>query len=196
MRKQITDIATVWPVQVGHAIFAKSQRHIFGTDVLAEVAHHCEISAVSIIAQRRGPQFVEARHIAMFFVRRFLGKSLVETGRIIGNRDHSTVSHGVTVVTTRLEQEPGYAAFVEAIWADLCAGPRPRALRKPPADPTVDTSVLVPQDVKVAAEIKDKEDAELEGGMWTRQNLVAMNDRFQRAIGRERFPVVGKRVRA
>lgn len=43
----------------------------------------------------RGARLAYARHIAMYFGRKMTPKSLPLIGRVLGNRDHTTVLHGV-----------------------------------------------------------------------------------------------------
>ena len=48
-----------------------------------------------ILGEKRRPDLVQARQLAMYLCRELLGHSYPVIGKIFGGKDHSTVMHGV-----------------------------------------------------------------------------------------------------
>ena len=63
--------------------------------IVTAVAEHCGLSPRDILGEKRRPELVQARQIAMYLCRELLGHSYPSIGRLFGGRDHSTVMHGV-----------------------------------------------------------------------------------------------------
>jgi chromosomal replication initiator protein len=62
----------------------------------------------------RSRSLVEARHIAMWFIRERLGTSLPELGRLFGGRDHTTVIAALRHVE-RMRNHPVWKARMEDV---------------------------------------------------------------------------------
>ena len=65
----------------------------------------------------RAKQVVLPRQVAMYLLREDTGASLVEIGRLLGGRDHSTVLHGVGKIRRELEQNATVREQVQAVRA-------------------------------------------------------------------------------
>lgn len=52
-----------------------------------------------LIGPQRHKSLVQARHVAMYLAKKYAAKSLPEIGRRLGDRDHTTVLHGVKRIT-------------------------------------------------------------------------------------------------
>ncbi len=63
--------------------------------VLAAVNRYFNTKNADIIGIKRGKELVFPRQIAMYLLRKELGVPLVKIGELLGNRDHTTVMHGV-----------------------------------------------------------------------------------------------------
>lgn len=68
--------------------------------VIDAVSKHFSISRKALIGQARARMVARPRQILMYLLRIELGLPLQEVGRIIGGRDHSTVMHGVDIITS------------------------------------------------------------------------------------------------
>ena len=62
--------------------------------ILSVVAEHFGISTADILSQKKNKDIAYPRQIAMYLCCNMTGDSLQQIGKIIGDRDHSTVIHG------------------------------------------------------------------------------------------------------
>lgn len=65
------------------------------TSIIDAVAEYFGLTAGQVCGKARDRQLVHARHIAMYLLREDAHRPLSEVGKILGNRDHSTVLHGL-----------------------------------------------------------------------------------------------------
>jgi chromosomal replication initiator protein len=73
--------------------------------IIAEVGSHFDVTLAELRGRGRSKQIVLPRQIAMFLIREETGASLVEIGRYLGNRDHSTVMHGISKIEATRETD-------------------------------------------------------------------------------------------
>lgn len=67
---------------------------MFIRDIIAEVADEFKVFPSDIIAHKKKPKYVSARHKAMWRARQETDASYLKLARIF-KRDHTTVIHGV-----------------------------------------------------------------------------------------------------
>jgi chromosomal replication initiator protein len=75
--------------------------------IIDTVANYFNISSSSLAGPSRAKPFTEARHIAMYFLHEYAHLPLKQIGRLLGNRDHSTVIHGCRKVSTNANTPRG-----------------------------------------------------------------------------------------
>ena len=63
--------------------------------IVSIVGEHCGVPAKEILGEKRRPDLVQARQLAMYLCRELLGHSYPVIGRMFGGKDHSPVMHGV-----------------------------------------------------------------------------------------------------
>lgn len=63
--------------------------------IISIVGERCGIPAREILGEKRRPDLVQARQLAMYLCRELLGHSYPVIGKLFGGKDHSTVMHGV-----------------------------------------------------------------------------------------------------
>jgi hypothetical protein len=73
--------------------------------VLRIVAEDYRVEVDDLIAFSRKQTFIEPRHVAIWLVRRITRAKLSTVGRLVGERDFSTVSNSVKYVEIRRERE-------------------------------------------------------------------------------------------
>ncbi|MEZ4523642.1 MAG: chromosomal replication initiator protein DnaA [Thermomicrobiales bacterium] len=73
--------------------------------IIAEVSSHFDVTLAELRGRGRSKQIVLPRQVAMYLIRDETGSSLVEIGRYLGNRDHSTVMHGISKIEDTLETD-------------------------------------------------------------------------------------------
>ena len=59
------------------------------------VADHFSLTPQEIYSKNRSNKIAYPRQIAMFMCRKYLNMSLVDIGKAIGDKDHTTVMHAV-----------------------------------------------------------------------------------------------------
>lgn len=74
-------------------------------EVLEAVAHFYGLSVEELESPRRNKAVALARQVAMYLAREETGVSLVEIGRALGGRDHSTVLYGHEKISSLAEEE-------------------------------------------------------------------------------------------
>jgi chromosomal replication initiator protein len=78
------------------------KKEITPEDILSMVAEHYGVTEKDIIGNKRSSKIVIPRQIAMYLCRELTGTSLKGIGKIIGNRDHTTVMHGIEKIENEL----------------------------------------------------------------------------------------------
>lgn len=73
--------------------------------IVSIVGEHCGVSPKEILGEKRRPDLVQARQIAMYLCRELLGHSYPVIGRMFGGKDHSTVMHGVKKIKQLQEHD-------------------------------------------------------------------------------------------
>ena len=85
-------------------------------DIKAAVCEVCQVPPLELESPRRWRQASEARHIFMFVARHYTARSLPYIGKTLGNRDHTTVLHGIRCVSA---DRPRFEARVMAVVAKI-----------------------------------------------------------------------------
>jgi chromosomal replication initiator protein len=92
------------------------------TDVIKAVCNACDISEKDLLGQSRKREVVRPRHIAMYLLREETESSLMEIGRTLGGRDHTTVLNGVERIEKELEFNTQLRSRIIAIQEALLIG--------------------------------------------------------------------------
>ena len=69
------------------------------------VAEHYNISVSDIISKKKNKEIANPRQICMYLSRKYTDYSLQNIGKIMGNRDHTTVIHGHDKIGKMLETD-------------------------------------------------------------------------------------------
>jgi chromosomal replication initiator protein len=84
-------------------------------DIKKAVAAHFNLKVADIISKRRTKNLSFPRHIAMYLCRKHTTASYPEIGEHFGGRDHSSVIHAATVVSSKLSTDAQVKVLVEEI---------------------------------------------------------------------------------
>jgi chromosomal replication initiation ATPase DnaA len=87
--------------------------------IINATASHFGVSTKDIKGDRRFPDVVLARHVAMFLMRAVTGLSTTSIARCIGRRDHTTILHGVRRISEMIAAGSPIAIDVAEIRARL-----------------------------------------------------------------------------
>lgn len=85
----------------------------------AVIKEYRTLTMVDMRSSRRDKNTVRPRQIAMYLAKKMTGKSLPGIGRDFGGRDHTTVCHAIKTIGNMMNQDPEFAARVEAIKARI-----------------------------------------------------------------------------
>lgn len=88
-------------------------------DIQRKVAEHYNIRMAEMSSARRARAVARPRQVAMFLAKRLTSRSLPEIGRKFGNRDHTTVLHGVRRIEELIQSDMALAEDVRLLEAAL-----------------------------------------------------------------------------
>ena len=84
---------------------AELERLDIDPEVMQYVAEHYNISVSDIISKKKNKEIANPRQICMYLSRKYTDYSLQNIGKIMGNRDHTTVIHGHDKINKMLETD-------------------------------------------------------------------------------------------
>ena len=90
--------------------------------ILSVVAERYGVRIEAICGQRRTQTIALPRQVAMYLMRQLTDLSLVEIGRLMGGRDHTTVSYACDKVATLMTNDPPTAEKVNGLVSTLSSG--------------------------------------------------------------------------
>lgn len=94
--------------------------------VFRAAARHHELNVEDLVGPSRRRAVAGARSLAMYLARVLTPRSLYAIGAACGDRDHTTVMHGVRVVERRLTRDAAFSADVARLIAELRGTAPPR----------------------------------------------------------------------
>lgn len=83
--------------------------------IIEVIAEHYGVRTEDIKSQKRNKEIVLPRQIAMYMIRVMNDISLKDVGKILGDRDHSTIIHGYEKILNELNTNPDLKSTVEII---------------------------------------------------------------------------------
>jgi len=81
--------------------------------IIEGVAHYFNLQPAALLGPTRAKPVAEARHIAMYLLREDAQLPLKLIGRLLGNRDHSTVIHGCRKISTYVKTAKGHRQLAD-----------------------------------------------------------------------------------
>ena len=91
-------------------------------DVLRAVCAEFDMAEKDLLGRNRKREIVRPRHVAMYLLREETESSLVEIGRTLGGRDHTTVLHGIEKIEKDLNSDTQLRSRIIAIQEALLTG--------------------------------------------------------------------------
>lgn len=77
-------------------------------EIIAAVCDEFDVSQIDLCSDRRARAFTRPRDIAFWLISRFSLASLSQIGRVLGDRDHTTVMHGIKVIDREIRDRSEY----------------------------------------------------------------------------------------
>ena len=104
------------------ASIAQRRSTTTAADVLKAVCAEFGIAEKDLLGPKRKRDIVRPRHIAMYLLREETESSLVEIGRTLGGRDHTTVLHGIEKIEKDMQSDNQLRSRIIAIQEALLTG--------------------------------------------------------------------------
>ena len=77
-------------------------------DIVETVCHHYNVTVTAVNSKSRKREFVVARQVTMFLAAKHTKMPASRIGKLVGNRDHSTVIHSSTKIEQRLKLDADF----------------------------------------------------------------------------------------
>ena len=84
-------------------IYPNKPKEITPTLIINVVAEHFGVKPEDITSKKRNSEFVQPRQVVMYLCRELTDTSLINVGKILGKKDHTTVMHGVKKIETEIQ---------------------------------------------------------------------------------------------
>lgn len=78
-------------------------------DIVETVCHHYNVTVTAVNSKSRKRDYVVARQVTMYLAQKYTKMPASRIGKLVGNRDHSTVIHSCAKVEERLKIDAGFS---------------------------------------------------------------------------------------
>lgn len=78
-------------------------------DIVETVCHHYNVTVTAVSSKSRKRDYVVARQVTMYLAQKYTKMPASRIGKLVGNRDHSTVIHSCSKVEERLKIDAGFS---------------------------------------------------------------------------------------
>ena len=96
-----------------------SAREITVEYIIDIVTDHFQLSSDAIVSKKRQKTIAYPRQICMYLCEKYTGLSLAAIGAALGNKDHTTVLHGIKKIKTDLEKDEQLRSTIDIITKKL-----------------------------------------------------------------------------
>ena len=83
--------------------------------IINTVAEHYDITPEDIIGTKRNSKVVYPRQIAMYLCREIISTPLKSIGKCLGNRDHTTIMHGIDKIEKEINNDENLKNTIETL---------------------------------------------------------------------------------
>lgn len=84
-------------------------------DIVETVCHHYNVTVTAVNSKSRKRDYVVARQVTMYLAQKYTKMPASRIGKLVGNRDHSTVIHSCSKVEERLKIDAGFSGELVSI---------------------------------------------------------------------------------
>lgn len=84
-------------------------------EIIETVCNHFNVSPSAVGGKSRKRDFVVARQVSMYLAQKYTRMPASRIGKLVGNRDHSTVIHSCTQVENRLKVDKDFLAEIQSL---------------------------------------------------------------------------------
>lgn len=97
----------------------QKQSRITPSSIIREAAKYYGVTIKDIKGSRRLKTFVLPRQVCMYFIRELTSSGFQVIGEFIGNRDHSTIVHGVEKITDLIKSDISFSKEIDQIKTNI-----------------------------------------------------------------------------
>ena len=84
-------------------------------DILDTVCNHFNVTVTAVNSKSRKRDLVIARQVSMYLAQKYTKMPAARIGRLVGNRDHSTVIHSCSQIENRLKVDTAFKDEIDSI---------------------------------------------------------------------------------
>lgn len=84
-------------------------------DIIEKVCVHYNVTPAQVNSKSRKQDYVRARQVSMYLAQKYTKMPASRIGKLVGNRDHSTVIHSCTQIEKRLQVDKSFGAEISSI---------------------------------------------------------------------------------
>ena len=84
-------------------------------DIIESVCTHFNVSTSAVGGKSRKRDYVVARQVSMYLAQKYTKMPASRIGKLVGNRDHSTVIHSCTQVENRMKGDKDFLEEIQSI---------------------------------------------------------------------------------
>ena len=84
-------------------------------EIIETVCNHFKVSPSAVGGKSRKRDYVVARQVSMYLAQKYTKMPASRIGKLVGNRDHSTVIHSCTQVENRLKVDKEFLAEIQSL---------------------------------------------------------------------------------
>lgn len=92
-----------------------AKRKITPELIIDVIAEHFNITSSDIYSVNKSRNIAYPRQVAMYLCRKLTDFSLTDIGKIMGNRDHTTIIHGIDKVETNIKKDSSMQNTIEVL---------------------------------------------------------------------------------
>ena len=85
------------------------------TVALHMVAEHFDVTVDDLCGNKRNSKIVTPRQIAMYLCREIISTPLKSIGKCLGNRDHTTIMHGIDKIEKEINNDENLKNTIETL---------------------------------------------------------------------------------
>lgn len=83
--------------------------------VISMVAEHFDVSVSDLLGNKRNAKIVVPRQVAMYLCREIISTPLKSIGKSLGNRDHTTIMHGIEKIEKEISSDENLKNTIETL---------------------------------------------------------------------------------
>ena len=97
-------------------IISPDEKKVLTPDyIISVVAEHFSVTVADLSGNKRNSKIVIPRQVAMYLCREIISTPLKSIGKCLGNRDHTTVMHGIDKIEKEIENDENLKNTIEIL---------------------------------------------------------------------------------